>query len=344
MIEEGKTYKIKKIRGIDTKEDSYATVKKIVKHDNPQLDKIVFCNVDGEDYVFPIDALVDPEDPQEYSNLIAKIESVMKPMNLSFWKEFQEEATCSSLGTAPCPTMGAISGGGISAATVNGLPVPSKSTKGKKKKKNEELEISNIIKVTPEEMIEQVEETFGVNDTLQTTIKNGREIIRVSVFYTNPEDKALTHTLKLEFLDVDEETVIDEVIEEDLTLSDCKDELVYLFSTHEAIDGELYENIDSIVNELLDENFLEEYENITDVIAKELDRLNFEYANTDDIIYKKEGEFKYLIKFDNEVGILKFKVSKDQDVVFEKEFQIENEEDVNNAFQEIEDVYRSNGL
>ena len=61
-------------------------------------------------------------------------------------------------------------------------------------------------------------------------------------------------------------------------------------------------------------------------------------------IHEEFDEVKYLIKFDNEVGILKFKVSKDQDVVFEKEFQIENEEDVDKAFQEIEDVYRSNGL
>ena len=344
MIEEGKSYKLKKIKGICNNEED-CTILKIIDSPNTQLGKIAFYQTEsGEKFVAPVSEFVDPEDPKEYSDLvIQKIESVIRPMNLSFWKELSEEATCASLGAAPCPAMGQITGGGISAATINGLPVPSKSVK-KKKKKNEAVEAPFITKCTPEEMIEKVEETFYPEETLETTVKSNREIIKVSVFYSNPDDDSLVHTLKLEFLDIDEETVIDEVIEEDLTLEDCRDELIYLFSTHEAIDGELYEGIEDIITNLLNEDFNEEYETITDLIWKELDRLNFEYANTEDIIYKKEGDFKYLIKFDNGNGILKFKVSKDKDVIFEKEYQLENEEDVANAFQEIEDVYRSNGI
>ena len=159
----------------------------------------------------------------------------------------------------------------------------------------------------------------------------------------------MLHILKLEYLDMDEETVLDETIEEDLTIQDCVDELAFIFSTHDAIDGEMYENIvdselEDYIHSLLNEDFNEAYERITDLIAKQLDKMNFEFANTEDIIYKKEGDYKYLFKFDNEIGIIKIKVQKDDNVLVEKEWQIDEEEDVEPIFKEIEDIYSKYGL
>lgn len=207
---------------------------------------------------------------------------------------------------------------------------------------------TEVKEVTPEEMIEEVEETFDPANILVTTVKSNRETVRVSVRYDQP-GYGMLHILKLEYLDIDEETVLDETIEEDLTIQDCVDELTFIFSTHDAIDGEMYENIvdselEDYIHSLLNEDFNEAYERITDLIAKQLDKMNFEFANTEDIIYKKEGDYKYLFKFDNEIGIIKIKVQKDDNVLVEKEWQIDEEEDVEPIFKEIEDIYSKYGL
>ncbi len=408
MIEEGKTYKLKKIKGINNT-DQNCTILKIVDSPNKELGKIAFYQLDnGDRYVAPVSEFIDPEDPKEYSDLLfQKLESVMKPMNLTFWKQLKEEGAAggmASLGAAPCPAIGQITGGNISGCMVNGIPVAGKSVKKKKKsKKNEDVqrlfnnghedkykEKTEVV-VTPEEMLDEIEDTFDPANILVTFVENSREKIKISVQY-DTSYPAYLHILKLEFLDIDD-SVLDEVIEEDLAIQDCIEELKYLFKTHkrpniefsdlssdeidEALsifspemdeagrqyhkalmdyaDGKIESTqFASIKKKFMDmlaqcdpdlnENFLEEYEDITDLIAKQLDRLDFKFANTDDIIYKKEGEFKYLIKFDNEIGILKFKVSKGQDIVFEKEYQLENEEDVTNAFEEIENIYRENGI
>lgn len=207
---------------------------------------------------------------------------------------------------------------------------------------------TEVKEVTPEEMIEEVEETFDPANILVTTVKSNRETVRVSVRYDQP-GYGMLHILKLEYLDMDGETVLDETIEEDLTTQDCVDELAFIFSTHDAIDGEMYENIvdselEDYIHSLLNEDFNEAYERITDLIAKQLDKMNFEFANTEDIIYKKEGDYKYLFKFDNEIGIIKIKVQKDDNVLVEKEWQIDEEEDVEPIFKEIEDIYSKYGL
>lgn len=351
---------------------------------------------------------------------------------IQFLDEVEFDEDMGGLGAAPCPTAcGPVTSTGC---TVNGVPVGGQSVKKKKKSKKQEAfftkEQLTPTQVTPEEMIEMVEETFDPEEVLQTIVRNNREIIKVTVCYNNPKDKVLTHLLHLEYLDIDEETVIDEVTETELTLQDCKDELIYIFSTHEAIDGEMYENIvndniENIIMSLLQENvfkdmedakkqyvqdtkdaeeylkelktlskkelinllphpfgqddidyyntkdekdlitkilknkfnlageyvgkhfnedFNEAYERITDLIAKQLDKMNFEYANTDEIIYKKEGEYKYLFKFDNELGILKIKVEKDDEVLVEQEWQVDEEDDVEPIFKEIEEIYGRFGL
>ena len=143
MIEQGGIYKLKKIKDfIGTNVDDEFKVLKI-------SGDTVYCqNLETKELnMFNIKDFIDPEFPDDiYSDLEIvweKLNSVMKPMSVNFWKDLKEEATCSSLGAAPCPTMGAISGGGISAATVNGLPVPSKSTKGKKKKRAGKMKASS---------------------------------------------------------------------------------------------------------------------------------------------------------------------------------------------------------
>ena len=92
------------------------------------------------------------------------------------------------------------------------------------------------------------------------------------------------------------------------------------------------------------EDFHEEYEQITELIAQQLDRMNFEYANTEYIIYKKECKYKYLLKFDNENGYLKFKVSQDDNVLYENEWKLEEGQDISPIFQEIESVYERYGI
>ena len=296
-------------------------------------------------------------------NLLSKLNKVMKPIKNQYWNEIIEDM--GGMGAAPCPALGQTGTG--SGCTVNGVPVEGQSVKeyNKKKKKSKKHEAieplfkpyqpteedkyfaTEIKEVTPEEMIEEVEETFDPRNILVTTVSNNRETIKVSVQYDEP-GYAMMHLLKLEYLDVDGETVLDETTEE-LALQDCVDELAFIFSTHDAIDGELYENtvddnIENIINNLLNEDFNEAYERITDLIAKQLDKMNFEYANTNEIIYKKEGEYKYLFKFDNELGIIKIKVLKDEEVLIEKEWTLDEEDDVSPIFEEIEEIYGRYGL
>ena len=94
----------------------------------------------------------------------------------------------------------------------------------------------------------------------------------------------------------------------------------------------------------LEEEFHEEYEQITEQIAKYLDRLNFQYANTTDIVYKKEGDYKYLFKFDNQEGIIKVKVLKGEDILVDKEYKIDETQDIQPIFDEIENIYRKYGV
>ena len=83
---------------------------------------------------------------------------------------------------------------------------------------------------------------------------------------------------------------------------------------------------------------------LTEQIAKYLDRLNFQYANTTDIVYKKEGDYKYLFKFDNEIGIIKIKVLKGDEVLVEKTYEIDETQDVQPIFDEIESIYNQYGV
>lgn len=278
-------------------------------------------------------------------NIISKLDVVMHPMNLSFWKNLKEElggmvsasAVSGGIGAAPTPALGQITGGNISGCMVNGVAVAGKSVKKKKKKLTKNENIENIITLNQQELLDKLKNNFNPEEILATILKNEREIIKVLV-YNNCKEEIISLTIKIQFIDVDG-SIIDEIIEDDLSIEKAMNELIYLFKCYSSLEEKYNSKIDNIIETLLNEDFKEEYENITALISKQLDKLNFEFANTEDIIYKKEGENKYLIKFDNEIGVLKFKVSKDKEVIFEKEFSVQNEEDVNKAFEEISEIY-----
>lgn len=128
-----------------------------------------------------------------------------------------------------------------------------------------------------------------------------------------------------------------------ITKEDAITTIQFLLQDYKVVTNKVDEKVESIINDLL-EDFHEEYEQITELIAQQLDRMNFEYANTEDIIYKKEGKYKYLLKFDNENGYLKFKVSQDDNVLYENEWKLEEGQDISPIFQEIESVYERYGI
>lgn len=192
--------------------------------------------------------------------------------------------------------------------------------------------------VTPDEMLEKIEDTFEPTDGFYTVVENPRERIRVTVKYTNPDDKVLTHALQLEFLD-EVDNILDTLYEENLSQVEVLDRLQEIFSMHQEANLIIEEYIQNLL-----EDFNEEYEEITEQIAKYLDRLNFQFANTTDIVYKKEGEYKYLFKFDNEIGIIKIKILKGDEVLVEKEYEIDETQDIQPIFDEIESIYNKYGL
>ena len=193
--------------------------------------------------------------------------------------------------------------------------------------KETEIDETNIINVSPDEMIEKVEDTFEPNETLITYVASPRERLKITVKYSG---EPLTHVLEIAFLN-EANDVIDYIYEEGLTTTELIETLQEIFSRHHEIES-------------LREDFNEEYEEITEQIAKYLDRLNFQYANTTDIVYKKEGDYKYLFKFDNEIGIIKIKVLKGNEVLVEKTYEIDETQDVQPIFDEIESIYNQYGV
>ena len=355
MIEEGKTYKIKKIRGLDTNDgpNNTATVLKIVKSSNKELGDVAFCNVNGERYVLPVHSLVDPENPEEYSKWsVTKLESVMKPMDLHFWKDLQEEATFSALGAAPCPAMGQVMG-----TTVNGIPVEGKSVKKKKKKKHEAITWVDRegvehteIEPRPSSTLDDIDREEYANNLEKTGwMDTPKQIFKQNKGQTDdPEFEDAINILL--FGGIEDKKEYEELIE---LFCECG-----RFGDFTRLANEKYgldlkdldsSNIGKDIDEnfeikWLDEDFHEAYERITNLLAKQLDRMNFEYANTEEIIYKKEGAYRYLLKFDNEIGILKFKVTKDDATIIEKEWQLDEKEDVSPIFAEIEGIYNKYGI
>ena len=369
MIEVGGIYKLKKIKdffGTNT-EDEFKVLK--ISGDT------VYCqNVETKELnMFNIKDLIDPEFPDDiYSDfqiVMEKLNNVIRPMNLSFWKDLKEDAMASTAAAVP-----ALSGGGTSGSTgmaalgpaptgqygarVNGIPVVGQSVKSmkkkKKKKKNEELQL-----VAPADPDIQFGDTYfahteqDVFDCLDKMIPGDA----TGVFLKHKEYDE-TCELTIEMLDEDlYKLSLEEDTEENsndwegkgvmdtdaITKEDAILTIQSLLSDYKVVTNKVDENIESIINDLL-EDFNEEYEEITEQIAKYLDRLNFQYANTTDIVYKKEGDYKYLFKFDNEIGIIKIKVLKGDEVLVEKTYEIDETQDVQPNFDEIESIYNQYGV
>lgn len=386
MIEEGKVYKLKKIKGFDNNEDCDCEILKILDSQNPQLGKVAYYKTeDGRHYVAPVSEFVDPEDPQEYSNItFQKLESVMKPMNLTFWKELKEDAMASlsaavpALAGGPTGATGMINLGTLpTGCKVNGLAVAGTSVKSKKKKKkkskkneeawladgpeatfhdadDKEIEFEDAINLirygqTEDELDEYKEylDLFKRHDCEKEYLEYAFKEYGLSLFDLSPNAFGLRETVaekpllvKFEQACKDFEEGKISFEEYDNILNEYKDmfnKLVY------GIDKNSY--IENYIQCLLNEDFNEAYERITNLLAKQLDRMNFEFANTEEIIYKKEGDtYRYLLKFDNQQGILKFKISKGEDTLEEKQWELEEKEDVTPIFQEIEDLYNKYGL
>ena len=287
----------------------------------------------------------------------------IKPMNLTFWKEIKEEAGAAggaggaasagvsagsmasgmaALGGTPTPALAQLSRSGISAATVNGIPVPSQSTrKKKKKKKNEDL----ILDTTNQNLEIRALITKAIaeeNDAITSYLEKAKRCKElgidklVDLFNELAKDETV-HTGCLQAaLDEFDLSELDDVL-------DGQEEAQEIFDKIENTNI-VNTEIENVIEQLLQEDFHEAYEEITNLLAKQLDRMNFEFANTEDIIYKKEGKYKYLLKFDNKNGFLKFKISKDDNVIEVREWQLDEGQDISPIFKEIEDLYNKYGI
>ncbi len=82
----------------------------------------------------------------------------------------------------------------------------------------------------------------------------------------------------------------------------------------------------------IEEDFTQDKKDITALVTEKLDELGFEFANTKEIVYKKQSLYKYLIKFDNLKGQLKFKILDGDQARLDTSWKLETVEDVDNIF------------
>jgi hypothetical protein len=245
----------------------------------------------------------------------------------------------SALGAAPCPALGQVTGGSISGAMVNGVPVEGQSVKKKKKKKakHEEFIKRSDLEACVNSMYQEALDSL-LSGNLEKYLENLNIILDCQL-----EDK-FKEFAKEQGVELDISEVILE--EEEPVADDYSKYLVQgnLETPHIDVNQTLADNTQSLIKKYLGEDFNEEYEEITEQISRYLDKLNFKFANTEDIVYKKEGEYKYLFKFDNEAGLIKIKVLKGEEVLIEKEYEIDETKDIQPIFDEIEGIYKEYGL
>ena len=428
MIEKGGIYKLKGLdfgNGQINKKDQADY--KVIGEDG----KTVVCkNLETKElFLFNKNNLIDPDVPNDTTCKIEivteKLNAVMKPTDSIFWKEMQEEfgggcvasvgalggssggaaapaltggTTMGSLGGIPTPALAQLANPNISAATVNGMPVPSQSImalakkkikKNKKKKKHEsdntktnELFVSalNLLELgfTEEDykeyqkLLSEIQEKELLQDYAEFAQKRGFEKDSLALEqFGRCAKNDLANVVWVVDEGFDEQEKIDLFARAGdwfCEYQTCKNQydplgmyglegyLEYLetiksegllneFIAYMKKQGISKSELElKLLEAVLNEDFNEEYESITEQISKYLDRLNFAYANTDDIVYKKEGDYKYLFKFDNEKGIIKIKVLEQGKPIVEKEYDINSTDDIQPIFDEIEDLYRKYGL
>lgn len=312
------------------------------------------------------EALIKTKEPKmDFS----KLNKVIQPKNVIFWNDLMEDM--GALGAAPCPALG--QSGTAAGCTVNGIPVAGKSVKynkkkTKKSKKNEGVQwidsdgvehIEDFSKSNLSAELDAIDRQEHINKLEKTGwLESPKELFKK--FKGSTDDRDFEDAINILLYgsgqdDIDEYNELCATFAETDRYDDFlrfAKEKYGLYGTaldSYSIGKHLEEHVvnqdmEDLINDLLNEDFNEAYERITDLIAKQLDKMNFEFANTDEIIYKKEGEYKYLFKFDNELGIIKIKVLKGKEVLVEKEWTLDEEDDVSPVFEEIEEIYGRYGL
>lgn len=371
MIEVGKSYQLKELIIRDGEEeiscmDENDTYKVLAKHDN-----IITCIGDktNEVFTFMENVFIDPDNPEdnkiymdtvktEPKEVIEHLNKVINPKDLGFWKQLSEEgggcACASSGGTGGCAsaggtggcccttsgcgtTMAAISTGqsigsstmGTSAslgpapngpighiygAMVNGIPVQGKSATGKNKKKKKKKSKKKDECYNLNSLLDKVYETYETEES-QTELFD-KALDKLNDYLNLPEMSDRTEAM-LEYLD----------LLESIHTNELMDKYIEYAREHEV------EDLSLDLIESTDDTII-----ISDEISTWLDRLNFKFADTKDIIYKREGNYKHLIKFDNDGNTLKYKILKDDETLLEKEWNLKDKNNVSNIFKAISKI------
>ena len=373
MIKKDGIYKLKKLNipGINNISSKFKVINEYDKD-------VVECeNLDtGETFLFLKSHLVDPDNMEDDSYPTTVIEQCrqellnMPTMNLSLWKEIQEEmggasagastggvsaggmATgMSALGATPTPAMGQVMAGNSSfGAMVNGVPVEGYSVKfGKKKKKKKHEDYITGRELQDWDWQQRQTALYNQIGSPKQIFAAGKDediplefedAINILLYGKDEDDRREYKELLYLFKDTGR-------MKEFINYANnkgFKDLSPKVIGKQEESLNIVNPEIEDIVNELLQEDFHEDYERITNLLAKQLDRMNFEYANTEEIIYKKEGQYKYLLKFDNKDGYLKFKISKDDEPIEVREWRLDEGDDISPIFKEIEELYNKYGI
>lgn len=300
----GELYKLKSIPGLKQDTRDYKIINIV--------DNIVVCKcVDsGEVFYFMSEFLIDPEKPEETTyNKIQKVENIncnRVVMNFTGGLKIDiDEDACAAVAAAV--STGQVSQGCIgqnlscpTLGSIHGAMVNGVPTAGKSHKKKK--------KKKKNEDLEQDIELF------ELTLDNFRQ-------YTNAETMQDATNKMIDYFDN-----IDTIKKYDLLaefISYCEEQGI----------EESQLQLDSI------ESLDEDYNLLADTIAQRLKQLNFEFADTTDIVYKKEGKYKYLIKFDNENSTLKYKIVQGDSVLGEKLYNINTKEDVDMVFEYVEKTF-----
>ena len=373
MIQKGGIYKLKKLNipGINNIDSKFKII-------NEYDQNVVECeNLDtGETFLFLKSHLIDPDNIEDDSYPITVMEQCrqellsMPTMNLSLWKEIQEEmggaaagasaggvsaggmATgMSALGATPTPALGQVMAGNSSfGAMVNGVPVEGQSIKfGKKKKKKKHENYITGRELQDWDWQEEQRHLYDQIGSPKQIFAAGKDediplefddAINILLYGKDEDDRREYKELLYLFKDTGR-------MKEFINYANnkgFKDLSPKVIGKQQESLNIVNQEIEDLVKNLLQEDFHEDYERITNLLAKQLDRMNFEYANTEEIIYKKEGQYKYLLKFDNKDGYLKFKISKDDEPIEVREWRLDEGDDISPIFKEIEELYNKYGI
>lgn len=87
-------------------------------------------------------------------------------------------------------------------------------------------------------------------------------------------------------------------------------------------------------------NEQEVYGTISEQVAEWLDKLSFKNVDTKEgIVYKKEGNYKHLVKYNNQDDIIEYRITKDGNIVYNNKWTISSPEQVSVIFKEINKEY-----